>query len=237
MSCPIRPGGRAFTLIELLVVMAVIALLAGMLLPVLSRARGEAHKTSCANNLKQIGIAFTTYGQSYDGFYPCAEDPVSPSPFYWLWMGRGWRAFLAPFFGQEIDPDNPSVLFCKSDKDADKKYESTSYAYSMCFYHSPEQIDAMTDTSKTYSDPQPSIGQRASSVGSPHLKVLAGEWTSNHVPVADDKGWWTWDGSRNFLFADGHTKYIAARRIHDANDDMPNPCLTRRGIRGADVGD
>ncbi|NQT51304.1 prepilin-type N-terminal cleavage/methylation domain-containing protein [bacterium] len=227
---------RAFTLIELLVVIAVIALLAAMLLPVLGRARGEAHKTSCTNNLKQIGIAFTTYGNAYDGFYPCAEDPVSASPFYWLWMGRGWRPRLSPHIGRAAGVRDPSIFYCKSDKDADAQYDSTSYAYSMAFYHSPAQIDAMTQTSQTYSDPQPSIGQRASSVGSTDKKILAGEWTSNHHRVDNDTGWWTWQGWRNYHFADGHVAYIETQRLQAANDGKPNPCLTRRGIRGHDVG-
>ena len=227
---------RGFTLIELLVVIAIIAILAGILIPVLSRARGLAHRTSCASNLKQIGIAFGTYGNTYDDFYPCAQDPVSTSPFYWLWMGRGWRGAVEPFLGQKIDAENPSVLFCKSDPQAEEDYESTSYAYSMCFYHSVGQIDAMSSTKDSYSNARTSIGQRAGDVGEPHRKVLAGEWTSNHERIAgDDKGWWTWAGSRNFLFADGHTAFLAARRIRPANDDMPNPCLTRYGIKGRDI--
>jgi len=234
-----HPPIRSFTLIELLVVMALIALLVGMLLPVLGRVRGEGHKTACAGNLRQIGIAFATYEHSFDGFYPCAQDPRGTSSTggpIWLWMGRGWRPILAPFFGQKIDPQNPSVLYCKQDKN-ERKYEATSYAYSISFYHTPDQIDAMNDTKYTWSSPQPSVGQRSSGVGSPDHKILAGEWTSNHEPVPNDTGWWTWDGSRNFLFADGHARYLAARGLLAANDGKPNPCLTRYGIRGRDVGD
>jgi len=226
---------RGFTLVELLIVVAVIAALVAMAVPVLSKARSAAHQSSCANNLKQIGVAFSLYTNAHDDFYPCAEDPVSTSPFYWLWMGRGWRRFLEPFFSQKIDPENPSVLLCKSDPNAEEKYEATSYAYAMCFYHSPEQIDTMDDKKFTYSSPQPSVGQRVGSVASPQLKILAGEWTSNHQPVRDDKGWWCWEGARNFLFADGHVRFVGAAAIHPANDDFPDPNLTTHGVRGRDT--
>lgn len=235
-----------FTLVELLVVIAVISLLLSILMPSLSRARSMAKRAVCASNLKQIDLAVRLYLNAYDDTYPCIlKDPVYIDPntgdIIWLWMGRGWRRFVKPYLSTSIDANNPSVLFCPEDHIARQKYESTSYAYSMAFYHGPEQIENMDSPGYTCGDGpfEPSIPQHSTDVAKPSGKILIGEWHSNHLRVEekgwyDFGGWWCREGSRNYLFVDGHVRYLAAEEIRPANDKWPNPNLTIGGIKGID---
>lgn len=71
-----------FTLIELLIVITIIMILAGLLMPALSRAKAVSRMTACAGNLKQIGLLITGYADENNSSYPMSYNP-NDTYMYW----------------------------------------------------------------------------------------------------------------------------------------------------------
>jgi prepilin-type N-terminal cleavage/methylation domain-containing protein/prepilin-type processing-associated H-X9-DG protein len=88
---------KGFTLIELLVVIAIIAILAAILFPVFAKAREKARQSSCASNLKQIGLGFMQYAQDYDEKLFGARLPR-----------EGWTGAISPYI------KNTQIFGCPS---------------------------------------------------------------------------------------------------------------------------
>src|SRR5690348_3448646 len=93
---PHKPRARAaFTLIELLVVIAIIAILIGLLIPAVQKAREQIQKVSCGNNLHQLGVAMQGYHDA-SSVFPVGQfnnitSNISPS-----WNRACWAIFLLP---------------------------------------------------------------------------------------------------------------------------------------------
>jgi prepilin-type N-terminal cleavage/methylation domain-containing protein/prepilin-type processing-associated H-X9-DG protein len=95
ISChtPKRPPG--LTLVELVVVIAIIGVLIALLLPAVQKVREATLRSSCRNNLRQIGIALHNYEGQHGFFPPCGYD-MTPPP-----MGHSFYSFLLPFVEQD----------------------------------------------------------------------------------------------------------------------------------------
>ena len=89
------PGKRRFTLIELLIVVSIIAILAGLLLPALNKARNQAHKASCQNNLKTLGTGEMMYINDYDVYTGLSYRSG--------YSFTSWKALIATYVGVRMD--------------------------------------------------------------------------------------------------------------------------------------
>jgi prepilin-type N-terminal cleavage/methylation domain-containing protein/prepilin-type processing-associated H-X9-DG protein len=129
---PMRTRKAAFTLVELLVVIGIIAVLIGILLPALNRAREKGRQAQCLSNVRQISMAFFMYANENKGWFPApavfggglgSQNVSNMSP---TWIGRdedwiAWRnkqpddpleGAIIPYLGNA----SPSVMRCPSDE-------------------------------------------------------------------------------------------------------------------------
>jgi prepilin-type N-terminal cleavage/methylation domain-containing protein/prepilin-type processing-associated H-X9-DG protein len=170
--------GRAFTLIELLVVMAIIALLAALLLPVLGRAKESARSTVCLGNLHQVGLALQIYVSENNNKLPVMRDVV-PDP-----------AVVAtntfPTINQVLAAQlgNTNVLRCPSDQA--HIFEITGSSYSWNSLVNGEDADHLQMFTYQFNPDQVS---------------LVFDKQAFHIALGSAH-------SVNYLYADGHIKNL-----------------------------
>jgi prepilin-type N-terminal cleavage/methylation domain-containing protein/prepilin-type processing-associated H-X9-DG protein len=184
---PSAPGRRpsafdraAFTLIELLIVIAIIAILAALLLPVLAKSREHARSAACLSNLRQIGIALQLYTQDHDNRMPVMYDALLSTNSSPLTNTATIDLVLSNYLG------NVRVLRCLSDNK--RLFEQTGSSYAWNSLVNGQDAEHLEVFSIQFN---------------PHNIPLVFDKEAFHSAIGNGRG-------VNYLYADGHIKNLLA---------------------------
>lgn len=168
----------AFTLVEMLVVIAIIAMLAALLLPVLSRGKETARSTACVSNLHQIGLALQIYVDSHHNRLPVMRDRPADT------NSPPANALPSVDVVLKTDLGNLNVLRCPSDRDG--IFEQTGSSYSWNSLLNGEDADHLKVLGLNFS---------------PRAIPVFFDKEGFHAARGPDK-------AVNYLYADGHIKNL-----------------------------
>ena len=219
---------KGFTLIELLVVIAIIAILAAILFPAFARARENARRASCQSNLKQIGLGIMQYTQDYDEKLPnILRDGASASNKF-VSDYTAWAEMIQPYVKSTQLFVCPSNSYANSPSPSAQPNGAVTMNYgaaslftasnvtlsALAAYNTPPTTLAeFTNTAETFM-----IGEVANTatVAGYQISPLAAPGVGGRV-----HGTLHFDGV-NWLYADGHVKFIRTDQADATVNGIPN---------------
>ncbi len=182
---------KGFTWIEALVVIAIVAIGASILFPIPSRGREGARRSSCASNLKQVGLAFLQYARDADEKAP----PVSNAR-------GGWTRLVSPYFKYVGSAEIFQCPSARSDLTG-----ATDYFYNARLAGAHNKLGSEAKSVSTILVGEGLDDQNADY----HLSQWPASWRADESSPA----WRHLDGANN-LFVDGHVKWFRATSIFGA---------------------
>lgn len=213
---------RAFTLIELLVAIAIIAILAAILLPVLSRAKASGQRTACLNNLKQIAAGVHMYAGDFNEIlFPITNISNYPPAQVAFYEWTAYDPLMRSYAGLNGAPSPRDKLFaCPADT-----FNYTVTVFSPQGEHLQTNANfssyAFNAGNAAWPNPHPPfpgmlpgiMGSKLSSIKTPARTVLVGEFPaldgySWHQPVFSGKEHYYNNAPDMLSFADGHVSYV-----------------------------
>lgn len=222
-----------FTLVEVLVVIAIMAVLATLMVSMVSKMRLGARRAECANNMRQLGVALSSYATDHGGAYPLTSHSTG------IRVDQAWvyqlREYIGPGFDQlRVSPADPK---------GEERLESAGTSYILNSFLFVPEYDPFGNPVGTPLNRPSAIPDHAGTLMAFTISESAAPGMQNDH--THSRRWTDWnsvlqdispdlhrtgsanadhtEGSSNYLFVDGHVETWKANELKEKIEKSVNP--------------